>query len=571
MKKLFLLAPLFFGMVFCGRFDKKQHTAPGKDSISKERAHSVRKKLPKVQSPFYWENANIYFLLTDRFKNGDPKNDINFGRSQETAPMRGFQGGDLAGITQKIASGYFDQLGVNAIWFTPITEQIHGLVDEGSGPTYGYHGYWTKDWTAIDPNFGDWEALKTLVDTAHEHGIRVIMDVVLNHTGPVTPNDPLWPSDWVRTGPQCTYDNYKNTTACTLVTNLPDVYTESDTAVELPDAILAKWKEEGRLAKELDELERFFERTGYSRAPRFYIIKWLTDYVHELGIDGFRVDTTKHVDEQCWAELKQEASYAFETWKKKHPEKALDHTPFFMLGEVYGYNINNGRPYDFGDRKVDYFNYGFSSLLNFGLKYDAEKGYESVFKSYDKLLHGKLKGKSVVNYLTSHDDGEPFDLKREHPKKTAEMLLLAPGISQTYYGDETARPLILEGTKGDATLRGPMNWGAIDSSATTQSVLDHWRKLGQFKRDHPAVGMGRHKKLSSIPYVFGRSLVRKDLKDKVAVGLDLPKGQKSLRVKGFFGNGTKLCDNYSGSSMVVENGYVSFDSPYDTALLELEE
>lgn len=151
----------------------------------------------------------------------------------------------------------FTDLGINAIWFTPVVEQIHGATDEGTGKTYGYHGYWAKDWTSIDPNFGTRKDLEKLVKTAHSKGIRILLDVVLNHTGPVTEKDPVWPDDWVRTGPKCEFTTYENTTACTLVENLPDILTESDEAVELPDALLAKWKDEGRLSKELDELQLF--------------------------------------------------------------------------------------------------------------------------------------------------------------------------------------------------------------------------------------------------------------------------------------------------------------------------
>ena len=86
--------------------------------------------------------------MTDRFNNGDTSNDINFERNKETGILRGFEGGDIIGITQKIEDGYFNKLGINAIWFTPIVEQIHGSVDEGTGNSYGYHGYWAKDWTA---------------------------------------------------------------------------------------------------------------------------------------------------------------------------------------------------------------------------------------------------------------------------------------------------------------------------------------------------------------------------------------------------------------------------------------
>ena len=527
-----------------------------------------------IIKPFAWEGANIYFLLTDRFNNGKTDNDINFNRTEPTGPLRGFMGGDIVGITQKIEEGYFSDLGVNAIWFTPVVEQIHGATDESTGNTYGYHGYWAKDWTAIDPNFGTKKELENMVKTAHKKGIRVLMDVVLNHTGPVTDMDPVWPEEWVRTAPTCDFTNYDNTTKCTLVENLPDIITESSEAVELPDALLAKWKKEGRLSQELDELQLFFERTGHPRAPRFYIIKWLTDYVHSLGIDGFRVDTAKHVNENAWDELYKEASYAFENWKKMHPEKVLDDTPFFMVGEVYNYGISGGRAYNFGDMSVDYFSHGFQSLINFELKTDAQKDYEFIFKKYHKKLHSELSGKSVVNYLTSHDDGNPYDQNRNDPYKAANALLLTPGASQIYYGDETARDLIIEGTvdnpvQGDATLRSFMNWEELDSLPEKQNILKHWQKLGSFRNNHLAIGAGRHKQLSKSPYVFSRTYVQDDYKDKVVVGLNLPKGKKSLLVKGFFGDGTKLYDTYSETSVTVENGHAALDNDYDIALFEL--
>ncbi|MBO6531736.1 MAG: alpha-amylase, partial [Muricauda sp.] len=531
----------------------------------------VEQESPKKEVPFVWEGANVYFLLTDRFNNGNPDNDINFDRTEETGVLRGFEGGDIQGITQKIKEGYFTDLGINAIWFTPIVEQIHGATDEGTGKTYGYHGYWAKDWTAIDPNFGTKKDLEELVKTAHSKGIRILLDVVLNHTGPVTEKDPVWPDDWVRTGPKCEFTTYENTTACTLVENLPDILTESDEAVELPDALLAKWKQEGRLSKELDELQLFFERTGYPRAPRYYIIKWLTDYINDLGVDGFRVDTVKHVNENAWSDLYTEATYAFEMWKKKHQDQVLDENPFYMVGEVYNYGISGGRDFDFGDKKVDFFDYGFKSLINFELKNDADKSYEAIFSKYNKLLQTKLKEKSVLNYLTSHDDGAPYDKERKKPYRAANVLLLTPGASQVYYGDETSRSLIIEGTEGDATLRSFMNWEDLDSLPEIQNIHKHWQKLGQFRANHPAIGAGKHKRLAKSPYVFSRTYVNGDYRDKVVVGLDLPKGKKSLWVKGFFGDGTVLYDTYSETEVTVANGKVVLDNAYDIALLELVE
>lgn len=561
MKKLLVVLfsiPLFIG---CKKVKKEPEVV----------TQVVEQESPKKEVPFVWEGANVYFLLTDRFNNGNPDNDINFDRTEETGVLRGFEGGDIQGITQKIKEGYFTDLGINAIWFTPIVEQIHGATDEGTGKTYGYHGYWAKDWTAIDPNFGTKKDLEELVKTAHSKGIRILLDVVLNHTGPVTEKDPVWPDDWVRTGPKCEFTTYENTTACTLVENLPDILTESDEAVELPDALLAKWKQEGRLSKELDELQLFFERTGYPRAPRYYIIKWLTDYINDLGVDGFRVDTVKHVNENAWSDLYTEATYAFEMWKKKHQDQVLDENPFYMVGEVYNYGISGGRDFDFGDKKVDFFDYGFKSLINFELKNDADKSYEAIFSKYNKLLQTKLKKKSVLNYLTSHDDGAPYDKERKKPYRAANVLLLTPGASQVYYGDETSRSLIIEGTEGDATLRSFMNWEDLDSLPEIQNIHKHWQKLGQFRANHPAIGAGKHKRLAKSPYVFSRTYVNGDYRDKVVVGLDLPKGKKSLWVKGFFGDGTVLYDTYSETEVTVANGKVVLDNAYDIALLELVE
>lgn len=564
MKRLLTIVALILVISAC-----KTNTKEPEKGLSLAATDSIVSTEKKI--PFVWDGANIYFLLTDRFNNGNPSNDTNFDRTNPTGTLRGFMGGDIQGITQKIKEGYFTDLGINAIWFTPVVEQIHGDTDETTGNTYGYHGYWAKDWTAIDPNFGTKEDLGQLVETAHDKGIRVLLDVVLNHTGPVTGKDPVWPKDWVITDPTCEFTTYENTTSCTLVDNLPDILTASDVPVELPDALLAKWKKEGRLSTELDELQLFFDRTGYPRAPRFYIIKWLTDYVNEYGVDGFRVDTVKHADEKAWAELYKEASYSFEIWKKKNPTSKLDDNPFYMVGEVYNYGISGGREFDFGDKKVDYFDYGFHSLINFELKNDALHDYEEIFTKYSKLLHTKLKNKSVVNYLTSHDDGQPFDQNRKDPIRAANVLLLTPGASQVYYGDETARSLVIDSTQGDATLRSFMNWDELDSLPKTKTTLAHWQKLGTFRNNHLAIGAGKHERLSKKPYVFSRTYIKDDFKDKVVVGLDLPTGKKSLNVKGFFGDGTRLYDTYSKTEVVVTNGKVTLENDFDIALLELME
>lgn len=523
-----------------------------------------------TEIPFVWEGANLYFLLTDRFNNGDTSNDVNFDRTKETAKLRGFKGGDIKGITQKIKEGYFTDLGINAIWMTPIVEQIHGGTDEGTGVTYGFHGYWAKDWTKIDPNFGTKEDLHELVKEAHAKGIRIVLDAVINHTGPVTENDPVWPEDWVRTGPQCKYDNYENTISCTLVANLPDIKTESNENVELPPQLIEKWKAEGRYEQEVKELDEFFKRTGHPRAPRFYIMKWLTDYITEFGVDGYRVDTVKHVEEFVWTEFKVECDFAFSEYKKNNSEKVLDGNDFYLVGEVYNYGVSTGQEFDFGDRKVNYFDPpSFQSLINFEFKYNSkDKDYEDLFAHYNGILHKELKDFGTLNYLSSHDDGRPFDAARKKPFETANKLLLSPGTSQVYYGDESSRSLIVSGTVGDATLRSMMNWDSIAKRKRTKEVLAHWQKLGKFRAKHPAVGAGTHQMITKSPYYFYRSYQTGNFKDLVVVGIDVEKGEKVIDVSKIFEDGDRLHDAYSNQVITVAEGKVLINSKFDIVLLE---
>ena len=453
-----------------------------------------KKEVVTHKAPFVWEGANLYFLLTDRFNNGDTSNDVNFNRTSETAVLRGFEGGDIKGVTQKIEADYFSDLGVNAIWLSPVVEQIHHGTDEGTGMTYGFHGYWTKDWTRLDPNFGTPDDLKDLVDAAHNKGIRIVLDAVINHTGPVTDADTVWPKEWVRTTPPCEYKDYESTVTCTLVKNLPDILTESNQDVNLPSQLVEKWITEGRYEEEVAELDAFFKRTGHPRAPRFYIMKWLTDYITDYGIDGYRIDTVKHTEEYVWQEFRKECDYAFEQWKLNHPKDVLDDTNFYMVGEIYNYGISTG----------------------------------------------------------------------------GTLLLLSPGTSQIYYGDESARTLIVEGAQGDATLRSPMNWENIENDSKTKELLLHWQKLGTFRTRHPSIGAGTHKMISEMPYVFKRNYNKGPYRDAVVVALNVAKGDKEISILGAFKEGSELIDAYSGVETSVVDGKVKFASDFKIVLLEIK-
>ena len=161
-----------------------------------------------------WANSTIYFLMIDRFHNGDPSNDNAYGRQPDGDKLRSFLGGDIQGIIQKLEEGYFSDLGVDAIWTTPVIENIHQPFEE-YGRSYAFHGYWPKDWTTVDKAFGSEQDFARMVKTAHERGIRIIVDVIANHAGPpINEQDPAWPEDWVRTAPGCDWQSFDGVATC---------------------------------------------------------------------------------------------------------------------------------------------------------------------------------------------------------------------------------------------------------------------------------------------------------------------------------------------------------------------
>ncbi|WOX06874.1 alpha-amylase family glycosyl hydrolase [Microbulbifer pacificus] len=571
MRKMFGLSAVMsaaaLALAACSDSESQGPADQARAVSSPEVAESALTQVNNFSADPFWNNATIYFMLPDRFYNGNPDNDLSYGRKNDAAHMRGFLGGDLRGVIQKLEEGYFTDLGVDAIWMSPIIENVHGY-DEGDKRTYAFHGYWPKDWTNVDANFGSEAELAELIEKAHNKGVRILMDVIINHTGPVTSEDPLWPADWVRTNPQCDWSSFAQNVQCALTNNLPDILTESETPVELPPQLVEKWRGEGRLDQEQAELDAFFARTGYPRAPKYYIVKWLTDWVREYGVDGFRVDTVKHTEPEIWAVLKKEASVALAEWKAANTDKKLDDREFFMVGEVYHFGVDNfansdGRFYDYGDRKVDFFNYGFDSLINMGFASHAAKDMESIFSTYSGILHGgALEGVSVLNYLGSHDDQGSYDRERKQVKSAALKLMLAPGAAQIYYGDEIARPMIDEQAYGDASMRVPMDWSSLQN-ANTSDILAHWQKLGRFRQSHLAVGAGVHQQISAAPYVFSRTLDN----DRVMVAVDMPAGEKVVKAADVFAEGALVKDYYSGVEARVENGVLTFDTEFDVLLL----
>lgn len=579
---------------------------------------------------FSWDNATVYFVLTDRFLNADKSNDHSYGRGMKedgstmldgldtyTSPAT-WHGGDLKGLTQKVEEGYFNDLGVNAIWITAPYEQIHGYTsanvnsnnasmypdpDKNGFPYYAYHGYWTLDFSQIDANMGSEEDFADFVDSCHEHGIRVVMDIVMNHVGYTTmqdavdygfdgvlkgnwrdyyygnstylmggdpestnfweENSSIWREKWWGAGfVRASYPDYDPAGGDDYhmsLSGLPDVITEdSASEVPTPPLLVTKWTQEGRYEKEQGELDAFFQSTGYPKKPRYYIIKWLTDWVREYGVDGFRCDTAKHVDKDAWKDLKTEADKALKEWRSNNPGKAGSSwtDDFWMTGESWGHGMG----------KSEYFTEGgFDSMINFQFNKSGDPtGMEGTYSEYAAAINSDPDF-NVLSYISSHDDSDTtmgvWNATDEKNKDFGTCLLLSPGGVQIYYGNEVNRGMawqdFLNGNDYlDQRFRSDMDWDSVTGSKA--SVLEHWQKVGQFRNDHLSVGAGEHEKLSDSPYTFSRTYhLEEEDEDKVVVALPDKAGTFTISVGTVFEDGETLTDAYSGATYEVANGSVS--------------
>lgn len=543
-----------------------------------------------VYDPGSWDNATVYFVITDRFLDGNSSNNNAYGRQPDGLDEIGtFHGGDFRGITQKLEEDYFSALGVSVLWITAPYEQIHGWVPGANSEFihYPYHGYWPLDFTRLDANYGTEEELMDLVDTAHRKGIRVLLDVVMNHAGyanigdlaefqvdvlkPGWENATLdnyydlidfqdpdfaswWGVDWIRAGLGGGYDPGGTDDLTKNLAYLPDFKTEDTTPIDLPPFYALK----------SDSLAS--HREGY--AVRDYLVEWLTEYVSTYGIDGFRCDTVKHVEGDAWLALKEAGHVALVSWRAAHPEKAFDDAlypdpsrPFWMVGEVFGHGVS----------KDGYYAQGFDALINFNFQDAASKALgnplaiDELWQYYAESLNSDPDF-NALSYVSSHDTSLFFDRYAEgsldKQKQAGSLLLLTPGAVQIFYGDENARPPGPKTSDAQQATRSDYLWNA------NPEVLDHWARLGRFRRKHEAVGAGNHTKLADAPYTFKRSL-GDDVVYVVLRGDADESGDASVEVGADWPDGTSVRDAYYGRSTTVQEGKVSLPvAPTGVLLLE---
>ncbi|MGP6146701.1 alpha-amylase family glycosyl hydrolase [Jeotgalibaca sp. A122] len=383
---------------------------------------------------FSWDEARIYFALTDRFYNGDPTNDDPGNRQYDTTHPETYHGGDFRGLIDKMP--YLQDLGINTLWITPIVDNIEwNMREEQHDNQYGYHGYWTKDFTKIDEHLGDLATFKELIDTAHDHGIKLMVDVVLNHAG------------------------YK--------------MAEGETPFE------------GMLREEpiphhpvLGELSGLPDFKTEEEAVREQLVSWQTAWIEETKtergdtIDFFRVDTIKHVEDTTWKAFKNAVI-------KEQPD-------FKFIGEHYGASIANTGGYYHDGEMDSLLDFEFKSIAGSFVNWDVVGANDKLIARNEQLTSDATLGQ----FLSSHDeDGFLYRQAggdRGKQKVAASLLITAKGQPVIYYGEELGQT----GATAKNMDKGEYSENRYDfdwDSAETSDMRNHYKELLQIRKDHSLV------------------------------------------------------------------------------------
>lgn len=532
-----------------------------------------------AQDIFTWGNANVYFVITDRFANGDSTNDINYGRINDYGSERlnaaTFHGGDFKGMTQKAKEGYFTNLGIDVVWMTDVYEQIHGWMS-GSGaindfPHYGYHGYYPLDYTQIDKNYGTVAEFRELVDVLHAQGIRVMLGANINNPGYPTLLDAVqygfaqtgyteqeaathiktwsydefyanrlnWKGwygrDWLRMPDEGWDENHP--LQATLF-GMPDYKDESNKSVKIPAFLKNKWKKEGKKNNPWVNPSALPLRKDHKWSPAQYVIAWIASWVEEFGIDGVRCDIVENVHTYRWKELSEACNAALNKWRANHPNDPASKwtDSFYMTGDFDMAGI---------DYKAAYADAGFSSMVNFYFPKTGDlDGIVYLWQAY-------------ADSIQAHPNWHPFNYLNNSYHRDANMdnmincaitLLLSPGISQIFYGDETLRPLsdAKYNVDSDQAFRSDMNWDSIN-----KTVLLHYQKLGKIRQSNPVIGTGKQRTIDT------HTCVRYNNKDTLVIRVAANSGE-SINLGNAFPEGSIVTELYTGQTAIVTNGKAAF-------------
>ena len=468
----------------------------------------------KKAGDFDWDEAVIYFTVTDRFFDGDAGNNDAYGVGDYNTGKKGgssYHGGDFAGLNQKL--DYLKDLGVNTIWITPIVENItkdqHD--NETDTATYGYHGYWASDFTKLNKHLGTEEQFKALLEAAHSKGMKIMVDVVLNHAGYETEgyfNNILRDADGK---PISMIRDDSNTIGG------DDKY---DSLSDLPDFVTE------------------------NKAVTDQLVAWQTGWMSKYNIDYYRVDTVKHVETTTWAAFKNSLT-------KVNPD-------FKMIGEYSGAGYANNAG-ELGTGTMD-------ALLDFDFNDFAQKFVTGNISSVENSLQ---KRNSAINntatmgsFLSSHDeDTLQYKLVSESKiseeeaynlmKVAATLQITAKGQPVIYYGEEIGQggannwPL--------QTNRRDFDWTELEKQkADSSSIYNHYKTMIAIRNAYTDVFARGNRSTVAASDAEGYEVISRSYgTDTLYVGMNVKETAKEVVIPVIAKAGTILTNLYDGKNYTV--------------------
>jgi len=491
--------------------------------------------------PFQWNDGVLYFVFTDRFRNGDKSNDAPVATID---PRANYQGGDYAGVLAALKEGYFDALGVRSIWLSPPNANSHKPGKGSDGRMYsGYHGYWPVSPREVDSHFGTLADLKALTAEAHKHGIRVLLDLVQNqihedHTYVADHKKDGWfngDGSCVCGGPSCSWDDHP--IDCWFTSYLPDV----------------NWTNMGAVDQMIDDA-----------------IFWLT----EGDADGFRVDAVKHMNAIASTTLR----------KRIHDTLEGGNARYYLVGETFTGGDDGGRSL-IANYVSDRALWG---QFDFPLFWSIDSAFASDSGSMGDLDAATIKSETSYGptalmspFLGNHDvtrflsraakqiGSSPVDQAWTAPPPAPDsdepydrlflamtFLLTQRGVPLVYYGDEVGMP----GT-ADPDNRRLMRFGT-ELSAREKKLFDRVSIVAKARGTLPGLRRGARRTLHTDGdgYVFTRGAS----KDIAIVALNRGTTSRIVSVaippELAVPDGTTLKDLLGGPSVTVSGGRI--DVPF---------
>ncbi|MFJ3668272.1 pullulanase-type alpha-1,6-glucosidase [Streptomyces sp. NPDC090106] len=472
----------------------------------------------------------FYFVLPDRFANGDTSNDeggltgSRLATGYDPTDKGFYQGGDLKGLTKKL--DYIKGLGTTAIWMAPIfkNQPVQGT---GSNASAGYHGYWITDFTQVDPHFGTNVDLETLISKAHAKGMKVFFDVITNHTADVVdyeeksydylskgafpyltkdgePFDDADYADGTEDFPEVDSGSFARTptvAAAKKDTKVPSWLNDPTMYHNRGDSTFAGESSTNGDFSGLDDL--WTERPEVVSGMEKIYQRWVRDF----GIDGFRIDTVKHVNMEFWTQW----ATALDSYAARHGRD-----DFFMFGEVYSADTSITSPYVTQGRLDSTLDFPFQEAAR---QYVSQGGsarqLANVFGDDYKYTTDKANAYEQVTFLGNHDMGRiGYFLNQDNPKATDaellakdefanEVMFLSRGNPVVYYGDEQG----FTGAGGDKDARQTMfasktadyldddeigtdRTHASDAYDTSAPLYRRISALSKLRAAHPALADG---------------------------------------------------------------------------------